>query len=770
MLSPRLLLTSLLFLGLGACGGSSKQEAYAESSLTRLATTATGATDINLEKQVVAEWSGRKLLQFDANRGGSVKFEDGRLKVSPKTSRLTLGKLPAVGPFDQILIQLRGAGGRLHVSLLGSKGKELIRTRDTTDLPRNARRKSSVVLVEFAQARPFTVNANALALIIAKPGKEGSPERRGYMAPEIESIHLLRSEPEAWLPAPDEPELFPIGIDERRCVGLTARRPLKVTIPEDLSDAGLNLAFGVPEFLRTKVKQLKLKLTIADRARADVWEQSFDVPVGEWSEVTYWPHADAHGRDLEVTFSLNDDVETAACAFAVPSVARLESDPKTVLLVTSDTHRGDQLGLLGKGRTRTPFLDKIAERGYLFLDCNSEANNTNPTHVSIFTGVPVRDHGVIGNDTPVTEAAVTLAEAFRDGGYHTYAATSAVHLGWSGCTQGFDRFSAPIAPQHDSKTTIAMLSKWLEHADERSVFLWLHSFDPHAPYTPPGQYRNMYWKEPKGDAPDVEPPSWAAGVDDVRKLIAQYRGEVTYFDAALEMLFRDHPRLDQGVIAIIGDHGENMIHPRDNWGFSHRGLSMDTLHVPLLLTFPGASTAVRVDRPVRQRDLGRTMLDVAGLAGIEFPGENLLTQAQEDPDEAGDLTRFAIAGNAFFASVRKQDWLLVQGLYTDERDGRLRVKLHTVALYDLGKDPSCLEDLAADNHELACSLRTELVAWLTEADLMGWATGDTKQDAATLAHLASLGYSASTALDEDNPWIDPDCACEHCAAFPLVKQ
>ncbi|MDA1266317.1 MAG: sulfatase [Planctomycetota bacterium] len=760
MLFSRLFLISPLLLGLGACGGDSKQETYADSSLTRLVVRAAGVTDVDLEPRVVAEWSGRQLTEFKANRGGAAKLEDGLLKLGPNASRLTLEDLPGQGSFDQVVITLRAAGGRLHVALLGSKGKELVRTADASDLPRNSRHMSTSVVVEFQDARPFSANAKSLALIF---GKQSVP-------PQIESIQLRYSEPEAWLPAPDAPRLYAIGLDQRRAVGLTARRPLKITVPAALSDAGLNLAFGVPGFLQTKVKDLKLNVTVADRRRAEVWVQRYDVPVGEWDEVTYWPPSDAHGRELEVTFALSDDAEGAACALAVPSLARLESDPKTVLLVTSDTHRGDQLGILGRGRTRTPFLDKIAERGYLFLDCQSEGNNTNPTHVSIFTGVPVRDHGVIGNDVAVTEAALTLAEAFRDGGYHTYGATSAVHLGWSGCTQGFDRFSAPVAPQHDSKITIEMLSKWLESADQRSVFLWLHSFDPHAPYTPPQPYRDMYWKQPKDAAPEVESPSWAPETSDVRRLVAQYRGEVTYFDAALDRLFRKHPRLDQGLVAIIGDHGENMIHPKENWGFSHRGLSQDTLHVPLLITFPGAPSAVVVNRPVQQRDLGRTLLDVAGLPGLEFPGENLLALAEENPDEVGAVSRFAIAGNAFFASVRKQNWLLVQGLYTDERDDRLRVKLHTVQLYDVDKDPSCFEDLAADNHDLACSLRTELVEWLTKADVTGWAKGTAKQGAETLKHLASLGYSASTALDEHNPWIDPACDCEHCAAFPLVEQ
>ena len=52
----------------------------------------------------------------------------------------------------------------------------------------------------------------------------------------------------------------------------------------------------------------------------------------------------------------------------------------------------------------------------------------------------------------------------------------------------------------------------------------------------------------------------------------------------------------------------------------------------------------------------RTLLDLSGLGGVEFPGDNLLALAEEDPRDVGEIARFAIAGNALSASVRRGDW------------------------------------------------------------------------------------------------------------------
>ena len=125
---------------------------------------------------------------------------------------------------------------------------------------------------------------------------------------------------------------------------------------------------------------------------------------------------------------------------------RWEERPSTVLLVTSDTHRADHVGFTGGDRgALTPALNALAARGTVFEDAISATSITNPSHASIFTGLPVRDTGVVGNVELLSERAVTLAETFQDAGYRTVAAVSARHLTpWrSGLGQGFEVFDSP---------------------------------------------------------------------------------------------------------------------------------------------------------------------------------------------------------------------------------------------------------------------------------------------------------------------------------------
>jgi arylsulfatase A-like enzyme len=119
-----------------------------------------------------------------------------------------------------------------------------------------------------------------------------------------------------------------------------------------------------------------------------------------------------------------------------------------VLLVTSDTHRGELLGTTAGGLVRTPALDALAARGVVFLDAMSTSNATNPSHAALMTGLHPRDTRVVTNRDPLARRAVTLAERFAAAGYRTAATYSAFHLddATSGLGQGFDRYEGPGAP------------------------------------------------------------------------------------------------------------------------------------------------------------------------------------------------------------------------------------------------------------------------------------------------------------------------------------
>ncbi len=595
----------------------------------------------------------------------------------------------------------------------------------------------------------------------------------------VQRIAFLRNHPLAWVPRGDNPSMHAFGTRKRFAHGFSSDQTLSAQFSPH-PGALFSFSCGAPAGLEAE-GELRLRLGFLTLDGKNVFSRGFDVPVDGWlaHQITLPPELAEH-ESLTAQFSLtpgnNPQGGTSnltACALTPPRVDGWQETPRTVLLLTSDTHRGDHLGFLeGNIDVLTPTLDRLAGEGTAFTQCWAASNVTNPTHISLMTGAGVHDHGVTSNDLPVSPKLTTLAEIFASHGYRTYSSVSAAHLGWSGLDRGFERMASPDRAQQDSSETIAILEEWLEEdvTEGRPLFAWLHLFDAHGSYKPPAPYNTQYWDKSKSPTdpamkstyPDVDWPTWANGVTDPSYVESLYRGEVTYQDHALRDLLARHPRLGDDLLVFVGDHGENLVDQRPN--FDHTSLTTATQHIPLILAGSRVPNQGLVHHPVAQIDVGRTLLDLAGLGGDEFPGQNLLRLPPEE-DPQSPVSLFGLQAHAQSASVRRGRWFLHHGLYGQGRTNHVRITEHTVSLFDTESDPDCQTDVSAEHHDLAVELRAELIAWLATSRIAEFLTNDRMTDAATLKALASLGYAAGSALPEDNPWIDPDCDCETCSRF-----
>ncbi len=442
-----------------------------------------------------------------------------------------------------------------------------------------------------------------------------------------------------------------------------------------------------------------------------------------------------------------------------------------MLLVTSDTHRADYLGAARRGvEVRTPALDALAAEGVLFEDCWSSTNITNPSHIALMTGVSPRDTRVVTNTVPLADGARTLAEEFRRVGFVTWAVLSVTNLGdtGSGLGQGFDRVATPpVAPVGDAGEAVDRVLAWLPEAEGRPLFLWVHVFDAHTPYAPPPSHDRMYYpkeSDPFDAARGAQPvpdellPPFLRGLRDPAYPEAQYRAEVSYLDSELGRLLAA-PRFANAVVAVTADHGESL-GEHDTY-FDHVTLYPDTLHVPLVLRAPKVPRGRRVADPVRQIDLGRTLLDLAGLARAEFPGRNLLAALEGSPVAE---PRFALAAQGNAASLERDGSYLILHLVEHREHQSLRsFRRHQVELYDLTADPGCERDLVDEELARARALRAELVHWLKGFDAEGLA-GNSSADGESLRELAGLGYLSHGSTLESSGWFRED-DCDACARF-----
>ena len=289
---------------------------------------------------------------------------------------------------------------------------------------------------------------------------------------------------------------------------------------------------------------------------------------------------------------------------------RTAAHPPNVLLITIDTLRWDHVGAYGATGVATPALDSLAARGVRFETAIAHVPLTGPSHASILTGLtPVR-HGVRDNGAFVLAPALpTLATKLRAGGYTTAGFISGFPLERRfGFANGFETYDdrlprgrsardAAATERHADETTDRVIA-WLSGRPRPAAaanggapwFLWVHYFDPHAPYEPPLEYLRKYADHP-------------------------YDGEIAFVDAQIGRLF-DHLSgrgdLAQTVVLVTADHGESLgEHGEDTHGVF---IYDATLRVPWIMAGPGVPAGRVASIVARGVDVLPTLLDLAGLA------------------------------------------------------------------------------------------------------------------------------------------------------------
>ena len=507
-------------------------------------------------------------------------------------------------------------------------------------------------------------------------------------------------------------------------------------------------------------------------------EVSFDLsPDTEWSAVEAGAFDPPLKGSTRFKFMLEGAAPEAVHLIANPRIVPKEVDAPTVLLITSDTHRADHMGTHPAGLVRTPALVSLAERGILFEDSFSATNITNPSHMALLTGLEVRDHQIIDNGTPLTERALTLAEVFQAAGWRTLGCVSVEHLSDknSGLGQGFDRLLSPAKSTRGVMETTAALEEALADFQGEPLFCWLHLFDAHSPYEPPTPYDKLYYPENK-DPRDTNRrlaypgrflPVTMRGITDMEWPAVQYRGEIDFLDSQLAFVF-EHERFTESVIAFSADHGECFGAHGVYW--DHAGVYPDTVHVPLILSWPDGPKGARTKAPTRQLDLGRTLLNLADLEGVDFPGRDL-RWTLEDPEDA--RPRFALSSHGYSASLDKDGWFCVLNLRGHQKATEtVPFIAHSLELYHRAEDPTCTTDVVDAHPERARAMRAELIRWLMAGGREGFG-GVTNASNERRAELAALGYTAEEgARQSGEAWFPTSCtlgddggACDWCERF-----
>jgi len=270
---------------------------------------------------------------------------------------------------------------------------------------------------------------------------------------------------------------------------------------------------------------------------------------------------------------------------AAPAAAR-----PSILLVTLDTTRADAIGPEAVG-IQTPAFNALAARGRRFRQAYAPVPETLPSHVSMLTGLYPAGHGIHENGRFVPSGQALLAQRLHAAGYDTAAFVSSFILTRRfGLARGFDVYDDQLGAGQIERNAAATTESALAYLKGRTatpLFLWVHYFDPHDPYTPPEPFRTQHPGRP-------------------------YLGEVAFMDQQLGRLLQAFGAAAGGPTAVIvvGDHGEGL---GDHGEATHGNLLyQSTMQVPLALAGPGVGPGVS-DAPVSIRRVFQTVLDWAGV-------------------------------------------------------------------------------------------------------------------------------------------------------------
>jgi arylsulfatase A-like enzyme len=191
------------------------------------------------------------------------------------------------------------------------------------------------------------------------------------------------------------------------------------------------------------------------------------------------------------------------------------------------------------------------------------------------------------------------------------------------------------------------------------LFLFLHTYAPHAPYTPPEPYQELFWKgEPPPGARPSDRELTELNLRGVRLpeevlawYVALYDATIRYADDVLADFFAEFAALgldDETTIVITSDHGEEF---QEHGRLAHTQLYHETFHVPLILVHPdlssGGERAAGGRSPRAQRwpglaesvDLAPILYALSGIEPRTAPSGRDLLRVRDDPVCAADSRR-----------------------------------------------------------------------------------------------------------------------------------
>lgn len=482
-----------------------------------------------------------------------------------------------------------------------------------------------------------------------------------------------------------------------------------------------------------------------------------------------------------------------------------------VLFIVMDTARA-QDSLPSANREIVPNLADLAESGVEFTSAISNAPWTLPSHASIFTGKYTSDHNTNAGNKRFDPGDFYLPKMVNESGYTTVAFSNNSWVSSEfGFRSGFDDFyngweifpsngnlvqamrekdtptdqisslinstdinSFPkdfmnafytkfLRKQYDygAYVTNWRVKKWIKdkYTGNKPFFMFINYIEPHLKYDPPKDFCKFM---PDGmgisEAKQVKQDPWGyvsgeltMSENDFDVLKGLYKSEISYLDYRIGNLLNylsEHQILNDTLVVVIGDHGENI---GEHKLMDHQYSLYDTVvHVPLVIKGPDIFTGgEKVSQVVESRDLFPTILSATGsdIPDQSSISHNNLFNVLHNKNDRGSfaISEYLVpqppveklrARSSDSSSVNKYDRALhairtTKWKYIEGSDG-------SKELYYIESDPSESTNVADSYPEIVDQLQKIL---FTEVGPLKRGTADDSQlDAGAQQRLEDLGY------------------------------
>ena len=464
------------------------------------------------------------------------------------------------------------------------------------------------------------------------------------------------------------------------------------------------------------------------------------------------------GKTVRLRFAVRADRPGSVALWSNPTVTDERTPPErpNVILYLIDTLRADHVGVYGARNATTPAIDRLAREGILFERCTSQAAWTRPSVASILTSLYPPDHGNVDDGQRVSDGAITLAEQFRRFGFLTAGFSASTLSGSSpNLTQGYDEFlelpailggPTPLLDKHARTYTRQTgdrinlkLLPWIERNQHRPFFVFIHSTDPHGPYSPAAPYDRLFdtgYRGPIDGSYDPEIGFEKAKTrEELAWVMSLYDGDIRCNDDAVGELVKTLGRLDllrRTAVVVTSDHGEEF---RDHGKFGHgQSLYEEIVHVPLVIRPPDETPigrlprGERVSQPVQSVDVFPTLCrlvgipapaDARGVSRLDLTsGSGKTTSGGHLPVHDASLVHeggLSPVGETLARSGPVFAWRSGrEGEEVSVSDGRYkliqRVGMRDL-LFDLASDPGEKNDLSKSESGRLAALRGQVESW-----------------------------------------------------------